>query len=207
MEKYIITIGREFGSMGRPIGLKLAEALGIDYYDRDIVEETAKKMNLPVSTVSDQEELGNRYISMIFPLGVETEKRKNEIFQNQRRIITTLAAKDSCIIVGRCSDYILQNEPNILNIYIRAPYEKRIENCIKYFDMTEAKAKKMIGDVDKARERYHWQYAGYAPTDNKDIILNSAYFGIDGSVKVLEAMVRAHFNLDKKKTLKRGAYI
>jgi len=194
--KYIITIGRDFGSMGRPIGLKLAQRLGIEYYDRDIVEETAEKMNLPVSTVSNEEEFGNKYFSMIFPLGLESEKMKNEIFQNQRHIIRTMASKSSCIVVGRCSDYILQDEPNVLKLYITASYEQRIENCIRYFDMTEAKARKMIADVDKARERYHWQYAGYAPMDKKDIILNSGFFGVDGSVDVLEAMIKKHFEIE-----------
>lgn len=195
MEKYIVTIGREFGSMGRPIGLKLAERLKIDYFDRDIVEKTAKKMNLPVSTISDEEEVCNPYYSMIFPLGLENEKIKNDIFRAQREIITGFAEKGSCIIVGRCSDYILQGMPNVLRIYIRAPYESRLANCVNNFNMTEAKAKKMITEVDKARERYHWKYAGYGPQDNKDIILNSASFGIDGSVDVLEAVIKKHFNL------------
>lgn len=195
MEKYIVTIGREFGSMGRPIGLKLAERLNIDYFDRDIVEAAADKMNLPVSTVSNEEETSNPYYSMIFPLGLENEKRKNDIFRAQRQIIMDFAQKGSCIIVGRCSDYILQGMPDVLRVYIQAPYETRLENCVKNFNMTEAKARKMITEVDKARERYHWKYAGYGPEDNKDIILNSGSFGVDGSVDVLEAMIRKHFNL------------
>lgn len=195
MEKYIVTIGREFGSMGRPIGLKLAERLKIDYFDRDIVEKTAKKMNLPVSTISNEEEVSNPYYSMIFPLGLENEKIKNDIFRAQREIITGFAEKGSCIIVGRCSDYILQGMPNVLRIYIQAPYEDRLANCVNNFNMTEAKAKKMITEVDKARERYHWKYAGYGPQDNKDIILNSASFGVEGSVDVLETVIKKHFNL------------
>ena len=123
------------------------------------------------------------------------EAPKDQIFEAEKKVIEELAQKGNCVIVGRCSDYILQGMPNVLHIYIRAPYENRLENCISNFNMTKAKAQKMISEVDKARERYHWKYAGYGPEDNKDIILNSGSFGIDGSVDVLEAMIRRHFNL------------
>ena len=111
MEKqYIITIVREFGSMGRPIARRLSELLGIEFYDRDIVEETARKMNLPVSVISiNEENQGSAYSRMRFPLGKSSREKQDEIFRVQSEIIRSLAKRESCVIVGRCSDYILRD--------------------------------------------------------------------------------------------------
>ena len=125
MEKqYIITIVREFGSMGRPIARRLSELLGIEFYDRDIVEETARKMNLPVSVISiNEENQGSAYSRMRFPLGKSSREKQDEIFRVQSEIIRSLAKRESCVIVGRCSDYILRDFENRLSICVYAPFE------------------------------------------------------------------------------------
>lgn len=194
MEKYVVTITRQFGSMGRPIARKMSELLGIEYYDRDIVDETARKMNLPVSTVSDEEETAkNEFYNFLFPLGIESAERKDKIFQTQRSIITDLAEKESCIVIGRCSDFILAGHPNLINIYIYASYEYRYERCINDLNIQPELAKKMINNVDKAREKYHWKYAGYGCMDNKDIMINTELFGVEKTAEVLADIVRKKF--------------
>lgn len=194
MEKYVVTITRQFGSMGRPIARKMSEILGIEYYDRDIVDQTAKEMNLPVSTVSDEEEKAhNEFYEFLFPLGIESAERKNRIFKTQRSIITELAEKDSCIVIGRCSDYILRDFPNIINIYIYASYEYRYQRCIHDLNIEPELAKKMINSVDKAREKYHWKYAGYGCMDNKDIMINTELFGVEKTAEILAEIVRQKF--------------
>ena len=112
MEKYVVTITRQFGSLGRPIAKRLSEILQIEYYDRDIVEKTAERMNLPVSVISDQEERSSGFFRMLFPLGTEAEEKQRRLFQVQSEIISRLAEKGSCIIVGRCADYVLAEERN-----------------------------------------------------------------------------------------------
>ena len=108
---YSVTITRQFGSLGRPIAKCLSEMLEIEYYDRDIVEATAKKMGLPVSLISDAEESAkSAFFQMGYPLGMGTTDTQNEIFNEQVKIIKDIADKESCIIVGRCSDYILQDK-------------------------------------------------------------------------------------------------
>ena len=108
MKQYVITISRQFGSMGRTIAKQMAEELNIDFYDRDIVEETAKRMGLPVSTVSATEENANsKYFKRQYPLGMGVSNMQDEIFSIQRNIIEDLAKKESCIIVGRCAESIL----------------------------------------------------------------------------------------------------
>lgn len=195
MEKYIVTITRQFGSMGRPIARHMSEILGIEYYDRDIVDATAKKMNLPVSTVSDAEESAkNPFFDFLFPLGMENSARKDMIFQTQKSIIMDLADKGSCIVIGRCSDYVLRHCNNLLNIYIYAPIEYRYERCIKDLNIKPENARKMITSVDKAREKYHWKYAGYGCMDHKDIMINTELFGVEKTAEVLADIVRKKFS-------------
>lgn len=193
MEKYVITISRQFGSMGRSIAHKLSEMMDIEFLDRDIVEMTAKRMGLPVSMISDEEEGAKaRFWKRIYPLGSGVPSLKDEIFSVQSNIIHDFADKSSCIIVGRCSEYILRDEPNLLRVYIYAPYEKRLKNCTDILGMDEATAKRLIKEVDNARENYHKLYVpGYTnPFDNRDICIDSSRFGIEGTAKILEKMIR-----------------
>ena len=193
MEKYVITISRQFGSMGRSIAHKLSEKMDIEFLDRDIVEMTAKRMGLPVSMISDEEEGAKaRFWKRIYPLGSGVPSLKDEIFSVQSNIIHDFADKSSCIIVGRCSEYILRDEPNLLRVYIYAPYEKRLKNCTDILGMDEATAKRLIKEVDNARENYHKLYVpGYTnPFDNRDICIDSSRFGIEGTAKILEKMIR-----------------
>ena len=195
MKKFVITIAREFGSLGRPIAKRLAELLDVEFYDRDIVEAAARKMNLPVSVISKHEEKKSGFFQMMFPLGTESMERQKAIFDCQSKIISDLAAKESCIIVGRCSDYVLQGEPGAVHVYIYAPYADRLANCVGTLHMEKAEAKKMIAEVDKARMAYHKYFAGFTPSDpaHKHIIINSALLEVEGTAQALAAIIRQKF--------------
>ena len=176
MEQYVITISRQFGSMGRSIARELSEILGIEFLDRDIVEATAKRMGLPVSVISDEEEsMKSTFFRRQYPLGMGMSSLKDEIFLTQKNIIRDFAAKGSCIIVGRCADYILEDIPNHLNV-----------------QMDPQTAKKMMRDVDAARNRYHKAYIpGWQSVfDHKDLMIDSSRFGIDGTAKILADIVK-----------------
>lgn len=198
MKKFVITITREFGSLGRPIAKRLSELLDVEYYDRDIVEAAAKKMNLPVSVISQTEEKKSSFFQMLFPLGTESPERQRAIFDVQSGIISDLAAKQSCIIVGRCADYILADEPNAIHVYIYAPYAERLANCVGTLGMEKAEARRMIAEVDKARMAYHKYFAKYAPGDpeHKHIIINSALLEVEGTARALASIVREKFGED-----------
>lgn len=145
MERYTITIAREFGSLGRAVAQRLAGKLGIEYYDRDIVDQVAQQLNLPLSQISSAEERSHHgFFSHMFPLGTDEEYIQDMIFDVQKDIILELAKKSSCIIVGRCSDFLLKNEKNVMNVFIYAPYEARLENCVKQLGMTQEEARRMI---------------------------------------------------------------
>jgi cytidylate kinase len=195
MKKYVITITREFGSLGRPIAKRLSELLGIEYYDRDIVEATAKRMNLPVSTLSKKEEKKSGFLQMLVPLGTDSPEQQKRIFDVQSQIIEDLAEKDSCIIVGRCADYVLRNNANAMHVYIYAPYADRLANCVGTLGMEKGEAKRMIAEVDRARSAYHKHFAKYQSGDpqHMHIIINSALLEVEGTAQALATIARQKF--------------
>lgn len=157
--------------------------------DRDIVEATARRMQLPVSMISNEEEQGNElFEKRKYPLGSGLTSLKDEIFQVQSNIIQDLASRESCIIVGRCGHYVLREHPRSLHLYIYAPYEDRLRNCIEVLRMDEKTAHKMIKEVDKARDAYRRFYAKGSESifDAFDIMLDSHRFGIEGCVKLIQ---------------------
>ena len=116
LELYTITITRQFGSMGQAIARQMAQMLGIEYYDREILEKVSEQTGLMMSTIKDEEERAqNRFGFMRFPLGRQTTDMQDKIFKVQEQIILELAEQQSCIIVGRCADYILRDFPNAVN--------------------------------------------------------------------------------------------
>jgi len=199
MQKYCVTINRQFGSLGRTIAKELSEMLGIEYYDRDIVEATSQKLNLPVSTVSINEETSYKssFFNTLFPLGDSSIDKQNKIFDTQRKIILDLADKESCIIVGRCSDFILKDYKDCLNIFIYAPKEARFNNCVNILNMSTGEASHMIAEVDKARDNYYRHYAGYSFEDieHKHILIDSSLFGVHGTAQVLAEMIKKRFDI------------
>lgn len=196
-EKYYINIARQFGSLGRPIARELSGILGIEYYDRDIVEATAREMNLTVQKIGEQdEEVGAfKFARMGLPLGSGSLDEQDAIFEAQKKVIINLADRGSCIFVGRCADYILREQKNCLNIFIYAPKEERYLNCVNSLNMKPAEAKKMIERVDKARDRYYLHYAKHRPYDMEfcHLQVDSSIFGIRGTAEMLADIIRHRF--------------
>ncbi len=196
MDKYVITISRQFGALGRTIAQRMSKELGIEFYDRDIVEHTAKRMGLPVSEISKEEErAGGFWAEKRYPLGMGPVSMQEELFQIQSNIIKDFASKESCIIVGRCSDYCLKGMDRVLNIYIYAPVDKRVENCTSILGMDEKNARKMIQEVDKAREAYRKKYCKNISDvfDNRDVCIDSGRFGAEVTADILCGMARSYF--------------
>lgn len=194
MSHYVITLSRQFASMGRSIAQEMSRQLGIEFYDRDIVEAAAARMGLPVSIVSDQEDsMTNRYFKRIYPLGTGMLSVQDELFMTQKNIIRDLAAKESCIIVGRCADAILADFDNVLNVRVFAPYEARLANCINRLGMDEKTARKMIDRVDKSRDNFHREYTGCDVLEHCHLQVNSSLLGIEGSAELLCDIVKKRF--------------
>ncbi len=192
--QYSISLIRDFGSLGRSIARTLSQKLGIEFYDRDIVEQVSRMLKLPVSTVSKKEE-SSKWRYKMFPLGSEDVIMQDMIFEVQKEIILGLAKEKSCIIVGRCSDAILQDQPNHLNIYIHAPISQRIENCVEKLGMNPSEARHMVLSVDKARKAYHKKYAGFLPgnQDHHHLCIDSSVLGVEGSADLIAYFVKKRF--------------
>lgn len=193
MEQYVITISRQFASLGRTIGKHMAKELGIGFYDRDIVEETARRMHLPVPEISREEERGGSiFANRKYPLGMGLVSMKQEIFAVQSNIIRDLAKKESCIIIGRCADVLLKDFDRTFHIYIYAPYAFRLKNCVESLGMDEKTAKTMIREVDRARELYRLRYCSGVKEvfDHRDIMMDSSKFGAEKTADILCAVVK-----------------
>lgn len=195
-KNYIVTIQRQFGSLGRPIAKKLSEILQIEYYDRDLLEIASKELNKTAEELSDYDE--KSYSKMKYPLGLGTPKIQNYLFSIQQCVISEIATYDkSCIIVGRCSDYILRHLKNTINIFIYAPYEKRLKNCVEVLGMDELKAKEMIAEVDKARDNYHKYYTGMTASTitGRQIMIDSSFVGPDQTAEILAEMIKKRVDM------------
>lgn len=198
MEKYVVTLSRQFASMGRTIAQLMSEELDIAFYDRDIVEEAARRMGQDIHYISDVEENGgNIFAKRSFPLGMGLISIQNETFQVQSEIIKDFAAADkpSCIVVGRCADFVLKDHPRILNIYVYAPLEARLKNCVELLGMDEKTGKSMIQQVDRARETYRLRYCDGVRSvlDHRDILIDSSRFGPEKTAELLCNTVRSVF--------------
>lgn len=180
----IITIGREFGSGGREFGRRLAEELGYEYYDKEIITEIAKKTSLSEEYV---QEVLERKPHNLYPITIGRSinyvedfhlKQMQNIYQAQTDIIKNLALKSSCVIVGRCADYILQ-EFKPYRIFVYAEMDSRIKRCISRQPETEALTEKQIArqikKIDKERARYYSYYTGqkWGERANYDLCINT----------------------------------
>ena len=202
----VITIGRECGSSGRAIGRKLAESLGIKCYDKELLALAAKNSGLceELFKTHDEKPTNSFLYSLVmdtYSMGYNTSAYmdmpiNHKIFLAQFDTIKKLADEESCVIVGRCADYVLREKKNLMRVYIYTSYENKYDNCVNNLAMTPREAKKMIRDVDQARIAYHMRYAGYMPDENKDIQIDSAFLGVEGTAWYLSQAAKHRFGVE-----------
>lgn len=199
-DKYVITVSRQFGSRGRLIAKEMAEILGIDYYDRDLVEQAAQQLNLPAAVVDRTEETARRispnlFSWMAYPMDSSITGVQEQIFRAQKDFIRSLSGQEPFVIVGRCSDYILSDIKDSMHLYIYAPFEIRVQNCMKDLHLDIDRARKTILSMDEARDSYYMNIAGYLPDDkrHKDLMIDSSLLGIHGTSEYLAEAVRRRF--------------
>ena len=200
-EHFVITVGREYGSGGRAIAKLVAQKLNVPFYDKELLTLAAQKSGICQEIFEHNDE--KTTVSDMLPVtagtgfgagvGLGLQMPMNQrVFLAQFEVITNLAKEQSCVIVGRCADYILEDIPNHLNVFVYAPEEARLKNCVENLQMDPQTAKKMMRDVDAARNRYHKAYIpGWQSVfDHKDLMIDSSRFGIDGTAKILADIVR-----------------
>ncbi len=197
----IITIGREFGSGGRELGRKLAEELGWEYYDKEIITEIAKKTSLSETYVksvieNNPHDLYPITVAHTFSyVDVYTIQQKQEIYNQQDAVLKEMASKSNCVIVGRCSEHILK-EFNPYKIFVYANMDCKIKRCLERNseneNLTPKKVKKLIKAIDKRRAKYHQFYTGkvWGEKLNYDICINTSNTDIGEIAKHLAAYVK-----------------
>lgn len=181
-KRCIVTIGREYGSGGREIGEKLAEKLGISFYDRQFLEMASLETGHSEDVLSEQDEIAEKNY---YPY--RTENLSEELFRIQSRIMIEKAKSESCVIVGRCSDIVLKDFANVAHIFIYAHEEDRVKRVMERHKLDEVKARKLMRKTEKIRRSYYQYFTDcdWGDRANKDLLINSSVTGIDKSVDVI----------------------
>lgn len=198
-KKTIITISRQFGSGGREIGKKLAEELGIPFYDKELIEMAAKESGIDAELFEDEEYRTSRGFYLLgaigFTLGspitsISEMSLNDRLFLVQSETIENIAQQGSCVIVGRCADYVLADQEP-LSVFIHADMKDRKERAIHSYEVDERNIENSINKIDKRRANYYNYYTDrkWGDVDNYDIGLNSSKFGIDGTVAILKSII------------------
>ncbi len=182
----VITIAREYGSGGRYIGKLVAERLGLKLYDKEFIEKMAEDTGLSEEYIADNEEkrlaldsFNNGYYSGL--------NNADELFIKESNLIKKLAEKGSCVIVGRCADFILSEKPNVLKIFINSSMKNKIKRAIEFYHMDSEKAEKEINQINKLRANHYKYYTDqeWREPSNYNICINSDSLGIDRAVDLI----------------------
>lgn len=194
---FVITVGREYGSGGRFIARLVAEKLGIAFYDNELLTEAAKDSGLSPSIFESYDEKQDGFLGGSLGMYSYDITLSQKVFLAQFDAIKKIASEKSCVIVGRCADYVLRDFPNVINVFICAPMEEKINRCIEYYGIKPEKAANYIVKKDKKRKGYYNFYTDmdWGKASNYDLCLNSRV-GIEECVDAIVAYTKRRFKLD-----------
>ena len=197
--KTVNTIGRQYGSGGKEIGIRVAKELGIPFYADELLQEAAKKSGLCEKVFESFDE---RPKSLLYSIAVDSfmfglpgttagESLEQQVYLATFETIRNLAAQGPCVIIGRCADYALEDNPDHLNLFIYAPLEERVKRVAKRQKITPEEARKLIIKTDKRRASYYEYYSSkkWGAVESYDFCLDSSYLGIGRTVELIQAMV------------------
>ena len=200
---YVITIGREVGSGGHEIAEKLSEMLGINYYDKNIIDLASEKSGINKQMFENSDEKHNSFLyslSMAHYGGLVSQNYLNDIITNdklfliQSNIIKDIAEKESCIFVGRCADYVLNEHPNKLSVFVHASKDSKVKRVMETMKIKESAAETLIKKTDKSRAAFYNFYSSNAwgAAATYDLCLNTDKFGIEGAAQLIKSYVEQH---------------
>ncbi|MCI5536456.1 MAG: cytidylate kinase-like family protein [Lentihominibacter sp.] len=194
MDKKLITISREFGSGGRLIGKRLAEKLDIPYYDKELLDRIAEESGFSKEMIVEAEKKAKN--SFLYSLasamgtgeaGPESLSLNERFFLAQFDTIRRIADEGSCVIVGRCADYVLRGMPEATNVFIYAEEADKIKRAVQEYGVPEDSVKKLMKDTDKARANYYSYHTGRKWGDhvNYNLSIDSGYIEIEDIVDLI----------------------
>ena len=198
-EKYVVTINRELGSGGRTVGRMLAEKLGVEFYDKALIEALQKKYNLNIEQIEKLKGQNHAWwaefarsmfsvdlgvpnygkMNALYYLAVmdftDVKPTSKEMFESETEILKGIAEVESCVVAGRSGFYVFRDHPNHLNVFIQASMPYRVERVMRKQQITEEEAVKTIKKVDKMRENYVKKYTGLSRYDtrNYDLVISA----------------------------------
>ena len=199
MKHMVITIGCEYGARGNAVGKKVAEDLGIKFYDRELVDAIINEVGVPKDIMEKVEEGVT-----IAGKGVQGQERGNfskyadlteRAIHVQKQIIRKLADRESCVIIGRSADYILKDREDVLRIFIYSPNEVRIKNVMESHNLSEPDAKLLISEKHKRYHKRHLALTGSNRGDrhNRDLLIDSSLLGVERTASYIETLAKELF--------------
>lgn len=196
--KSIITISREFGSGGHSIGEAVAKKLGYRFFDRELVNQVAERSGFSPEFIEESGEYASAKNSLLFAIATANQYTMNgismldKLYIEQTKIIEEIAQEGSCVIVGRCADYILREYRDCLHVFIHADMKSRAKRIVERFGEQEQPAEKRLNEKDQRRKVYYKNYTGrtWGQAQNYDLCLNSGVLGSERCVELIAAACR-----------------
>lgn len=203
MDNVVITIARQYGSGGRTVGEMLAERLGIHFYDKELAKlaSEASGINEALFVNTDEKVKGlfhmgkGTYTGEVLSPKSDDYTSGDNLFNFQAKVIRELAEKESCVIMGRCADYILKDYENVLSVFVHAPKDFCMEQAAKKQSLSEKELERFIAKTDKHRADYYKYRTGREWTDarNYDLCLDSSKLGFERCVEEIIAYMNVRF--------------
>lgn len=182
----VITVSREYGSGGRYVGRLIAEKLGIKLYDKEFIEKVAEKTGFSEEYIESNEQ--KRDALAVLNNGFYSEfNNSDELFIEESKLIKEVAEKESCVIIGRCADFILKDMKNVIKVFIYSDMEDKIKRATEIYGLDKAKAEKEIKRIDKQRANHYKYYTEkeWNNSANYDISINSDTLGVEKTAELI----------------------
>ena len=205
MEKYVITIARHYGSGGRTIGKQLAKELGINFYDREILCMASDESGISEGLFGEADEqlknsplkriIKNIYEGQLIPPDSEDFSSDDNLFNYQAKVIRELADTESCVIIGRCADFVLKDHKNVISVFVHADKEFSLEKAKERIGLSDKEVEKYIAKTDRNRADYYKYHTGQEWNDarNYDLCLDSSKLGFEGCVEEIKSYMKIRF--------------
>lgn len=202
MAHYVVTVAREYGSGGKTIGKMLAKELGIPYYDRELLRLASEESGISEALFANADENFKRsllfkaargvYTGEIIPPDSEDFVSNENLFNFQAKVIKSLAEKESCVIIGRCADFVLKDMPHVVRLFVHAPLPVCIENARAFQpNMDDDELRRYVLKLNKRRANYYNYFTGrnWRDAGNYDLCINSAELSWEKCVKLVRAYI------------------
>jgi len=203
MDKVVITIGRQFGSGGKYIGEEVAKRLNIKFYDKELLKIVAENENIDIGLLekTDETKKGSFWYTMAMASFSSTDSVNSltelpineQIFLKETKAIQELAKKDSCVIIGRCSNIILKDESNVKNIFVYASdMDFKIKRKVEFAGLNAKEASKQILKKDKERQAYYNYFTNekWGAKEGYDLLIDTSKIGVENAINLIVEYVK-----------------